>query len=342
MVRMALQPLTHHEIIGLVEPFARRGRHVDLARSDRHLRHVCFKPVRQPHGSDGLPAVTETMRLENPEQGKFRLTRVLTPDGGPEASLATEGADIGDLLARIEAVATGEQLIALDGAIIAKSHRLEAAGNSASGAASRVLTRGVAVLDGLTLTMKMPSVHGMPADLELVPNTAGLIDLPEDLLAVLGWRWTRLIRNKETWRASVGLRGRGAARSEDAEVGLERAAVHLARTLAQAPARFHRQRVAARWGVFARRALPLMAIIALIATGIAIPSLNLSQESVVRMLIFNSPPLLMFVVFGMREVPRIEIPPVPRASPAPAWQTNPASAALSASRSAPGGTPLPD
>ena len=198
------------------------------------------------------------------------------------------------------------------------------------------------MLDGLTLTMKMPSVHGMPADLELAPNGTGLIDLPEDLLAVLGWRWTRLIRNKETWRASVRLRGRGAARSEDAEARLEHAALHLARTLTEAPACFHRQRVAARWGVFMRRAIPLMAIIALIATGIAIPSLNLSQESVVRMLIFNSPPLLMIVVFGMREVPRIEIPPVPRALPAPAWQTNPPSAALSVSSTVPGRPPLQD
>jgi hypothetical protein len=339
---MASQPLTHHEIIGLVEPFTRRGRHVDLANSDRHQRLLRFKPVLHAHSADGLPALTETLQLENPAAGKFRLTRTLTPAIGPAASLTAEGVDRGDLLAQVDAVAPAEQMASLDGAMIALSHRLEAGAKLAPDVARRVLTRGVAMMEGLTLTMKMPSVPGMPADLELVPNAAGLIDLPEDLLAVLGWRWTRLIRSKDIWRASVRLRGNGATSSADAEAGLEHAARHLARTLAEAPASFHRRHVPARWGVFARRAIPLMAIIALIATGIAIPSLNLSQESVVRMLIFNSPPLLMIVVFGMREVPRIEIPPVPRASPAPAWQTNPKSAAPSASSSAPGRPRLPD
>jgi hypothetical protein len=181
----------------------------------------------------------------------------------------------------------------------------------------------------------------MPADLELEPNAAGLIELPEDLLAVLGWRWTRLVRSKDAWRASLRLRGRGSARIKEAEAGLDRAARHLARTLAEPPTHFHQQHVLARWGVFARRGVPLMAIIALIATGVAIPSLNLSQESVVRMLIFNSPPLLMLVVFSMREVPRIEIPPVPRLLDAPGWRTSPSAPEAAGAEPAPRQTPLP-
>ena len=336
---MDLQPLTHHEIIRLIEPFTRRGRHVDLPNSDRHLRQLRFKPVQHAIGAAGFPALTETIQLENPVEGKFRLTRVLTPDVGPAASLVAEGAQVGNLLACIEAVAPGDQLSQVDGAIVALSHRLEVSDDAAPGAARRVLTCGVAALHGLTLTMKTPTVPGMPADLELRPD-AGLIDPPEDLLAVLGWRWTRLIRSKETWRASLQLRGKGAARNADAEAALDRAARHLAHTFAQAPGCFHRQHVLARWRVFARRGIPLMAIIALIATGIAIPSLNLSQESVVRMLIFNSPPLLMIVVFGMREVPRIEIPPVPRASPAPTWRTVPATASPSVVEATPHHSPL--
>ncbi len=40
-----MQPLTHHEIIGIVEPFTRRGRHVDLSASNRLERCLVLKPV---------------------------------------------------------------------------------------------------------------------------------------------------------------------------------------------------------------------------------------------------------------------------------------------------------
>jgi hypothetical protein len=314
---MASPPLTHHEIISLVEPFTRRGRHVDLAASDRLARTLRFRPVLHAAQSTALPALTEILQLDHPAQGKFRLTRLLAPATGPAASLVAEGPDVGTLLANLESIAPAQQLRTRDGFVIATSHRLEVGTGAA--APRLLLTRGVAWIDDLVLTLKMPSVRGMPGDLELA-TTGAAIDFPEDLLAVLGWRWTRLIRGEDVWRGSVRLRGNGAARGRDAEGKLETAAAHLARTLAEPPARFHQRRVLARWGVFARRAIPLLAVIALIAGGIAIPSLNLSQESVIRMLIFNSPPLLMILVFGMREVPRIEIPPLPRASSAPAWR----------------------
>jgi hypothetical protein len=38
------------------------------------------------------------------------------------------------------------------------------------------------------------------------------------------------------------------------------------------------------------------------------------------MLIFNAPPILMMLFFCLRELPRIEIPPLPRASRASAWR----------------------
>ena len=37
------------------------------------------------------------------------------------------------------------------------------------------------------------------------------------------------------------------------------------------------------------------------------------------MLIFNAPPLLLVWLFSLREMPRLEIPPLPRAPP-PGWQ----------------------
>jgi hypothetical protein len=310
---MSLPPLTHHEIIRLVEPFTRRGRHLDLGASDRMARSLCFKPVPHP-ASAGLPALTETLRLDNPAAGRFRMTRMLSCPDGLAAILTAEGADAETMLAQFHGIGPESQLRAVQGAVLAREHRLE-------GEVDRPclsLTRAVAAIGALRLAVKMPAVRGMPAELELSAAT-DTSDLPEDLLAVLGWRWSRLIRTGSLWRATLRLRGDGEMRSRDAEARLDAAVLHLAATLTEAPAGFHRRHRLARWGVFARRGLPLLAIIALIAGGVAIPSLDLAQDSVVRMLIFNSPPLLMIVIFGMREVPRIEIPPMPRASTAPGW-----------------------
>ena len=61
----------------------------------------------------------------------------------------------------------------------------------------------------------------------------------------------------------------------------------------------------------------------------AAPKLHLSENSGLRMLILNSPPILMIIFFCLREIPVVEIPPLPRRSAAAAWrdgQTAPPSA----------------
>ena len=96
MAQTALPPLTHHQILALVAPFSRSGRHVDLAASDRMARRVAFKAVA--HG-----AITETLLLDNPSEGRFKLTRVLTVQGGLQARLTAEGSEPAALLARVDA-----------------------------------------------------------------------------------------------------------------------------------------------------------------------------------------------------------------------------------------------
>lgn len=187
-----------------------------------------------------MPAITETLRLENPASNKVRLTRVLTAAGGPAATLVTEGADPGVLLAGMESVAPGQQLRWFNGVLLATSYRLETGADIEAGSASRLtLTHGVAVVAGVTLTIRMPAVRGFPADIELAVAAGDGIAFPEDLFAVLGWHWTRLYAGKEVWRGSVRLRGKGAELRRDAEGKLETALAHLARTLNEAPARFH-------------------------------------------------------------------------------------------------------
>ena len=191
---MALPPLTHHEILRWVEPFARRGRAVDLPASDRFERRLAFRPIDLP-ATDRQPALRETLRLESLRVDRFRLTRVLAREAGPEAQLQVDGADPADLLARIEAVPPHRQWRLGPDALIAFSHRL-VPGVDAEPAL--VLTAASAQVAGLRLSLTLPSVEGIPAELKLAALTAGeRFDLPEDLLAVLGWHWARLERARE-------------------------------------------------------------------------------------------------------------------------------------------------
>jgi len=99
-----MAPLTHHDILELVPPFARAGRHVDLAASDRAARRIAFRPVEHGAGTtDGAP-LRETLVLESFGTGTFELTRTLTAPDGLRATLQAMGPDPGVLLAQVAAV----------------------------------------------------------------------------------------------------------------------------------------------------------------------------------------------------------------------------------------------
>jgi hypothetical protein len=140
------------------------------------------------------------------------------------------------------------------------------------------------------------------------------------MLAVLGWDWARLIRDREGWRTRLRLTGREPGRSRSAEVKLERTLEHLARTLAEPPARFHQRMVAARWSVAFRRAIPLLTFVGMIAGALAIPHVAFAQGAVAQTLISSAAPALIGLVFWTQELAQFEIPPLPRAERAPAWR----------------------
>ncbi len=324
---MTAHPLTHHEIFTLVEPFTRRGRHVDLAESDRIERRLLFKPIDHPGDGRTASALSETLVLEHPKADQYRLTRKLTHPGGLEADLVIEGADPGVLLERVEAFNPHRHFRERPTYKIARSYRLESSSGAAvdADAPTRlILTRGEARVEGLTLLMKVQTGRGMPAEVELCAEDGDTIALPEDMLAVIGWDWRRLIRAKSRWRSAIKLRGKEPERSRDAEVKLTRTVEHLARTLGESPARYHDRLVRARWNVAFRRAIPLLIGLGLIFGAPAIQYLELSEGSLIRMLIFHSPPLLMVLFFSMREMPRIEIPPFPKPLTTTAWRDPPA------------------
>jgi len=323
-------PLTHHEILRLAEPFSRAGRNVDLPASDRLARRLAFRP--RSHACTGaMPAGDEDLLLDAAGSGWFALHRSVhptrVPAEGAVATLQAEGASPAALLAWVDAVPAARQWQQAAGVTIVLGHKLQAAGRAQTEPVM-TLVRAAANLAGLTIVMTVSRVKNVPAELQLSPvkrdGGDGLTQsspaaLPEDLLAVLGLDWSRLTRHSGGWRASLRLRGDGAARGLDGEAKFRCTIEHLARVLCAPPAAFHDAYRGARWRVTLRRSFPLLVCLLVIGAAAAVPLLELGPGSVYRMLIFNAPPLLMVWLFAMRELPRIEIPPLPRRLLADAW-----------------------
>jgi hypothetical protein len=312
----ARRPLTHHEILRLVEPFARRGLHVDLAATDRIERRVVFKPIVHADETLGCAGACEVLQLENPRPEVYRLIRTVTLKTGATAKLTTDGANPGELLNRIETVPPQSQFQLVAGIPVARSYRL---GPTAK--LRMVLTSAEARLDGLTLAVKADTGRGYPADIELTPQPDRPLsspdDLPDDLLATLGWDWKVLRRRGASWTGTLRAPRGEPRRSRHIEIAMERAVTHLAQTLAEPPRQFHERMARARWGVVFRRMIPLLISIVLIVGASALTFVDVPQDAV--LMLMNLPPLLLLMLFGMRELPRFEIPPPPRPSKAPSW-----------------------
>ena len=318
---MPALPLTHHEILELAAPFNRRGRHVDLPASDRLERRLLFKSVDHP-AEGACPVTQETLKLESLGTGTCRLTRTLTRCDSPPATLTAMGPDPGALLALMDSVPPLEQFRAGPGYFTARSYSMEPVKGSSGGAPGLrpVMTQGVAWVEGLKLTLGVPSTRGVSADIQLTPAPGESLELPEDLLAVLGWDWARLIRNTDGWRSKRRLRGGPLGRTRTAEGALDEAAAHLAKTLAASTLRFHEEWAAARWGVFFRRAIPALTLLVLLIIVATIPHLFGSRNPALFMLAFHVPTLLIALSFCLQELPQYEIPPLPRPPRAPYWR----------------------
>lgn len=331
---MALPPLTHHDILGLIEPFTRRGRRIDLDHSDRAARRLLFKP--SDHSDASGATLREELTLEQPYARLYSLTRTLTPAQGPAASLLAEGPDPGALLALIEAIPAEQQLGRGPGFALSHHHQIDA---SAGG--QLVLVHSALQVGGLTLTLRMPHVKRRPAELELRAEAGDAIALPEDLLAVLGWSWSPLQRVEAgSWRSKLRLGGVDPRRSRRAEAQLERAARHLAQTLAEAPRRFHERYLAARYGAMLRRMIPVLTGVLLVVVAVAVPAEYVKSRPVLRVLLMNAPLFLVGLSFTLQEMSRIEIPPWPRPLRTPSWRGAPlAPAAADASGAASAQTP---
>ena len=325
-------PLTHHQILGLVAPFSRSGRSVDLPATDRQARTLRFQP-RTIASIDGLDAttatqigpLTETLQLECHTSGSHRLTRTLATapgaDGrpGPAATLQAVGPDPAVLLAQVDAVPAARQFDAGPGWCIARSHELLP--TSHGGAPVLTFSRGEARLDGLLLKLSVMDVKNVAGDLNLLPSPGAPLALPEDVLAVMGWNWARLVPDPQGWTSKLRLRGRGAVRTARAEAALGRAARHLADVLAMPPAQYHRRWWSARWGVVLRRGIPSLTAVGLIAGALLLPRYTDEGLQGMWMVLHYVPIALLAYSFTLQELARFEIPPLPRPLRQAQWRT---------------------
>jgi hypothetical protein len=334
-------PLTHHEILSLIAPFTRRGLQADLAASDRAARKLVFKPITQAAEGEAEPALRATVVLEAEAPKKFRLVRNVTIEGGSSApidsapaspanqslvsTLTAEGADIDGLLDRVEGVPLRRQIKLYRGIPLARSYYLDAmpaasASEPAEEAASApVIVEARAWVKGINLVAQADRRRGMPVDVKLTADPGEELRLPEDMLAVIGWRWRPLVHIVSYWRGTIKVARKEPKRTPEIESKLGRTVTHLARTLEKSPERFHHDHLRARWRVSFQRAIPMLIGIALLAATPAIRFLDMDNNSILRMLIFHAPPMMLVGFFLMREMPRLEIPPFPRPLLNRAW-----------------------
>ncbi|WP_022723115.1 hypothetical protein, partial [Rhodopseudomonas sp. B29] len=248
------RPLTHHEILGLVRPFTRRDRHVDLEASDRIARRLNFKPVVHEGAAPGERTATELLQLDSAEPGIHTLTRTLTLDTGLSAKVEARGSDPAMLLDRVDELAPQQQFREIDGTIVARSYRLTCDEKTAT---HSEITRGEAEIAGFSMVLEAAQVKGYPAEIKIVPKQDGAA-LPEDLLAVIGWAWSPLRKRGGGWIGKLKVRGSGPELSRSLENKLDATVAHLVQTLTRPPAAFHESLAKKRWGVALRRALPLL------------------------------------------------------------------------------------
>ena len=308
-------PLTHHQLLALAEPFILRGYATDLAASRREQRRLALQPrIAATRRADGA-AIRESLVLDSFERGGCRLTRTLEC-GGLSATLRVTGRDPAELLQSVEAFAAERQFAVSGDVASASSYELDAQRR-------RILTRAVLRTAGVEMVLALREVRGVAADIGICALDVKPLDLPEDLLSVLGWDWSPLVRQRNFWQGRLRLRGSLEQRGRRAEAELARAGAHLARTLSEPPARYHERLHAARWWVVARRLIPWFTVIALAGAVATLPRLMANPEPATVMLIFHVPTVLIAFSFCLQERAKFEIPPRPRRSAAPDWRGQP-------------------
>jgi hypothetical protein len=317
-------PLTHHEILRLVEPFSRRGYRVDLERSDRAARRIAFQVTELAADPDVHPAMRCAMTLEVPAAAgrPMRLVRTLTSGIDAHATATVEGTEASALLEALQTLPPAQQIRIAPGLVLSRSYRFSdpqhRRTDEARAAVPRLVSAEVRVDDRLTLRFGIEArtvVH--PVEVEL-PRTPP-VTLPEDFLAVAGWHWRTLQPvTEQRWRAGVRLPDAEPARTAALERAIDQAVTHCRTSFGDEPAAFHRRHARTRWLVMLRRLAPLC-VAATATAAFVVLALALPKTPAVHMALSQVPILAIVAAALLRERPRLEIPPLPAPLPRSAW-----------------------
>jgi hypothetical protein len=312
--RTNVVPLTHHQVLALAEPFLRHGYTIDPNASARERRRTVFRRALAATPSDGDVA-RDTLSLETHESGGHRLVRSVEREG-LVATVRASGRDLPELFDAVTALPPERQFLHEADAVIALHYDLD-------GERRRILSRAQLQAPRVELTLSIAAVRGVAAEVNLSPRGARHVQVPEDLLAVLGWDWSPLTPVRQGWQGRLRLRGSPEQRGLRAVNELTRVARHLQEVLSRAPGDFHDLHRRARWGVVARRLIPWLTVLSLaIAVG-ALPRLVSEPQPATLMLIFHVPTVLIALSFCLQERAKFEFPPIPRRSPAANWFDEP-------------------
>lgn len=320
--RKALPALTHHDIMSLVAPFAAAGLRVDLAASDRAARVLKFLPIEHAAGEIAAFAVRETLLLDASLTGLYLLTRQMDPLTGTAAADAVVpmpatceafGGEPIELLHQINSVSPARHFEMVAGTVVSRNYEIIPAVNDnkkAIGDSVTVLVGARAQCQGVLL--KFTCEHDDPLKVELSPSHPGRLRVPQDILAVLGKSWRAVYDYGDHWRSTIRIDRTEPMRTTEAEQRIADALTHLAQTLAAPPEMFHPRHRPDRWRVMFRRLIPLAGCAALIGAALLVGQFPIGDGSVLQMLVFHAPPLLLIGLFLFRELPRFEVPPIPR------------------------------
>jgi len=308
--------------MSLVAPFAAAGFKVDLAASDRPARVLKFSPTVHTAGEVAAFAVRETLLLDASLTGLYQLTRQMDPLSGTDspdalvpmpATCEAFGGEPHELLRQICDVSPARHFEIVGGTVVSRSYEVVSALKDDEKAIANpvtVLVGAKAQCQGVLL--KFVCELDDPLKVELSPLEPGKLRVPQDILAVLGNSWRAVYDYGDHWRSTIRIARIEPMRTEEAEQRIADALIHLSQTLAAPPVMFHPRHRPDRWKVMFRRLIPLGGCAALIGGALLVGQFPIGDGSVLQMMVFHAPPLLLIGLFLFRELPRFEVPPIPR------------------------------
>lgn len=307
-------PLTHHDILTLVAAFARHGRRVDLAASDRSARKIAFQTIT--HTEVGEPGFTlvESLYLETPRPEQYRVVRELRHANGTTACLQVDSSSPEAAYERVLAMPPENQFTLVAGLPVAHSYTVDLTRSSMAW-----LTAAEAHIGAIQLRLTTQAGGRVPAEITL--HGADDYQFPEDLLAVLGWAWRPLRWRRGCWNSLLYVTRREPQCSLDLQARFDHTVAHLATTLAAAPREFHLRFKQARWRAALQRAIPLLACAAVLASLPVLQVLLFNRGFEMPPWVLGLPPLLLVgaLLAGSQHIPEIVLPPLPRPLGPDAW-----------------------